>query len=96
MPDNSHNHLNDIDPDLNFLDPLNDNDLSSASKYYSIQEFKQLGVNKSMTLSIVHLNIRSFGANFDKFRALFASCNLVPDIVLLHWPTKKYFFQNAL
>ena len=31
----------------------------------------------------MHLNVRSFGANFDKFQALFASCNLVPDILIL-------------
>ena len=83
MTENSHNHLNDLDPDVNVFDPLNDNDLTSTSKQYSIQEFKQLDVNKSTTFSTVHLNVCSFGANFDKFRALFASCNLVLDILLL-------------
>ena len=53
MPDNSHNRLNDLDPDVNFFNPLNANKLNSSLKYYSIQDFKQLDVKKSKTLSIV-------------------------------------------
>ena len=83
MSDNSHNRLNDLDPDVYFFNTCNVNDLNSSSKYYSIQDFKQLDVNKSTTWLIVHLNFRSFGANFDKFWALFAFCNPVPDILLL-------------
>ena len=84
MSDNSHNSLNDLDPDVIFFNPLNVYDLNSSSKYYSIQDFeKQLDVNISTVLSIVHLNVRSFGLNFDKLRALFAFCKLVPDILLL-------------
>ena len=83
MSDNSHNRLNDLDQDVIFLSPLYVNDLNSSSNYYSNQDFKQLDVDKSTTLSIVHLNVRGFGANFDEFRAFFASYNLVPDILLL-------------
>ena len=92
MPDNSQNKLNELDPDVKFFDLLNDNDLSSTSKYYSIHDLKQLDENKSTTLSIVHLNVCSFGANFYKFRALFASCNLVPDILLL---TETWFSHDS-
>ena len=32
---------------------------------------------------MVHLNACSFGPNFDKFQALFNSCNLAPDVLIL-------------
>ena len=92
MPDNPHNRLNDLDPDVNFFNPLHVNDLNSSSNYQSIHDFKQLDVNKSTTLSIVHLNVCIFGASFDKFRALFAYCNLVPDILLL---SETWFTQDS-
>ena len=83
MPEISRDFLSDLDQDINFFDSLNNDDLNSSSKYYSIHEFNQLDLNRNLTLSIVHLNVRSFGANFDKFQALFVSCNLVPDILIL-------------
>ena len=70
MTDNPHDRLNDLDP-------------SSTSSYYSTQDFKHLNVNKNNNLSIVLLNVSSFCANFDKFQALFNSCNLVLDVLIL-------------
>ena len=83
MTDKSYDRLNDFDPDIIFSDPLNDSDPSSTSKYFSIQDFKHINVNKSTTLSIVYLNVRSFGANFDKFQALFKSFKFVSDVLIL-------------
>ena len=83
MPGISRDFLSDLDPDINFSDSLNNDDLNSSSKYYSILDFNQLDSNQILTLSIVHLNVRTLGANFDKFQAQFASCNLVPDILRL-------------
>ena len=84
MPETSHNLLSDLDLDVNFFDSLNNDDLYLPSKYYSKHNFNQLVQDRNLTLSIVHLNVRSFGANFDKFQALFSSCNLVPDIPILY------------
>ena len=83
MPEISRDLLIDLDPDKIFLDSLSNDDLKPSSIYYSIRDFNQLDLIRNLTLSIVHLNVRSFGANSDKCQGLFASCNLVPVMLIL-------------
>ena len=67
-----------------FLAVYSDTPMDSTSlRIFLVQVFKQLDVNINTTLSIFFLNVRNFRANFDTFPALFASCKLVPGILLL-------------
>ena len=68
-----------IDPDANYFHETNSiNDL----QYYSIAEFGEFYTNHSSDLMTVSFNIRSFNANFDKFRLIFNSNNW-SDIIIL-------------
>ena len=61
---------------------LNDCDLSSSSKYHSIEDYKLMDVNKSMTLSTDLLNVCSFWRIFDHFQAQIPYCDFKPDVFL--------------
>ena len=74
-----------------FFNPLNDGDPKSTFKYYSLEDFKQVNVNRITTLTVVHLSVRSFEAKIDNFQALFNCYNLVPDVLIL---SEKWFTHD--
>ena len=70
----------DVDPDLNFFDQ-NFDDVLQSSKYYSINEFKQLNDSKKSEILIFSFNLRSFSCNFDKLLAVFEG-KVQPNILV--------------
>ena len=83
MPNLTTEFLNrNIDPDENFFNHNDFTDIFNSCKYFSISEFKNISQSKQLNPFILSANVRSFHANFDKFKLIFASSKQ-PDILVL-------------
>ena len=80
ISDTNDNFLNDLDPDINYYQPIISQNLV-FSNYRCIDEFNrsnQTLLNDSNFISIFSQNIHSFGANLDEFLLMFNE-NSMPD-----------------
>ena len=66
------NHFQNVYPDL-----FNEN----HSQYYNIDQFNSLNVKCNSDFSVIHINARSIGANFDQFCALFDILKCKFDVI---------------
>ena len=83
-------YLQDVDPDLNFLNIFNQ---EYSSNYYTIQDYLDLNtLNRDLyNLFLLNFNIRSFLANLNEFEAFLDSLSGHPDILVISetWITSE-------
>ena len=76
--------LDDIDPDNNFFDELNQNLSCNNSKFISIDDYNNFSVIlEDNCLTLMSYNIRSFCANSEIFLGMFINDKSKPDIFVI-------------
>ena len=76
--------FDDIDPDNNFFDELNQNLSCNNSKFISIDDYNNFSVIlEDNCLTLMSYNIRSFCANSEIFLGMFINVKSKPDIFVI-------------
>jgi hypothetical protein len=80
---NDTDKLNDLDPDTNFYNPLNNLNPSSCKYYNSDQLNKETSSKKQKHFSNLTFNIRSLQKNFRQFNVLLDTIDIHFDTISL-------------
>ena len=71
-------NLDDLDPDLNYLNYFDENFTSRRTEYCSIDQFNRIHNKRSSNFMIMNMNIRSFPKNSGNFVSLLGSLCVQP------------------
>jgi len=76
--------LRNIDADAHHFDALYPEvNSGNPSKYYTVDDLNQLGIDHPTNLSLLSLNIRSLPAHYEELQSLLLNCNVNFDLVCL-------------
>ena len=86
------------DPDENFFKELQNSYLNTPYLYENEIEKYLSETTQMENLSILHLNIRSINANFEKFKLCLEACKFSFNVICLSetWSSDKDFQNNSL